>query len=86
MHPTRAFGWTLRGTSVLLALVLAASTDACPSCARAEAVDGAATANGFAVAGGLLLAGPFVLAGIFGLLLGRTLASAGNPSAVKELT
>ena len=86
MHPTRAFGLARRWTPVFLALVLAASAEACPICARAEAVDGAATANGFAAAGGLLLAGPFVLAGIFGLLLGRTLASAGNPSAVKEST
>jgi len=86
MHPTRAIGRGLRETSVLLAVVLAVSADACPSCARAEAIDGAATANGFAAAGGLLLAGPFVLAGIFGLLLGRTLASAGNPAAVKEST
>jgi hypothetical protein len=84
MHPTRGIGRAIRSTSVSLALVLAVSAGACPSCARAEAVDGAATANGFAAAGGLLLAGPFVLAGIFGLLLGRTLASAGDPSAAKE--
>ena len=86
MHPTRAIGRGVRGTSLFLALVFAVSADACPSCARAEAIDGAATANGFAAAGGLLLAGPFILAGIFGLLLGRTLATAGNPPAVKEPT
>ena len=84
MHLTRAFRRALRWTWVLPAFVLAVPANACPLCARAEAVNGGSTANGFAAAGGLLLAGPFVLAGIFGLLLGRTLASAGDPSAVKE--
>lgn len=84
MHSTRAFGQALRWTWI--GLVLAIPADACPLCTRAEAENGGSSARGFAAAGGLLLAGPFVLMGVFGLLLGRTLASAGNPSAVKEPT
>jgi hypothetical protein len=83
MRSTRAWGRAVRGTWVLL--VLAAPASACPLCTRTDAESGGPAAKGFAMAGGLLLAGPFVLAGVFGLLLGRTLASAGAP-AVKEPT
>ena len=75
--PARAARWTW------VFLVLASTAGACPLCTRGED-DGGKTSRAFAVAGGLLLAGPFVLAGVFGLLLGRTLASAGG--AVKEPT
>jgi hypothetical protein len=85
MAPTRTWGTAVRWTCLCVVLV-AGSTNACPVCTRAEAADGGSTAKGFAVAGGLLLAGPFVLAGVFGLLLGRTLANAGGPAAVKEST
>ena len=83
MQPAHAWGRAVRGAWVFL--LLAAPANACPLCTRAEAENGGSTARGFAVAGGLLLAGPFVLAGVFGLLLGRTLASAGA-AAVKEPT
>ena len=82
MQRTRARGRAVRWTWV--ALVLAGAADACPLCSRAEGDDGAKPAKAFAIAGGLLLAGPFVIAGVFGLLLSRTLASAGAP--VKEPT
>jgi hypothetical protein len=82
MQPVQAMERAARWS--LLFLVLAGSANACPLCLRAEAENGGSAAWGFAVAGGLLLAGPFVLAGVFGLLLARSLASAGDASAVKE--
>ena len=85
MTLTRAPGRPARWTWALLFMAISASSaSACPFCARAEGDDGNKPARAFAVAGGLLLAGPFVLAGVFGLLLSRTLASAGG--AVKEPT